>query len=130
MIHEALATEWEWYRTSVLLKDGTWLHDVLGNRIELRGRENEFWSETYTYMNVTTNLKVQLCDATVQVWEREWRWKEISKIDRDIEVQFSKELGSDAGSWKGGCIGCSYEMQEGETPLQTLRRMEKYKNFA
>jgi hypothetical protein len=129
MINEFIATEWEWVRTSVLLKDGTWLHDTIGNRVELRDNEDLFWIECHPYMNITNSMKVQMCDATVQIWEREWQWNGISKVDKDIDVQFSKELGSGAGSWKGGVIGCNYEMIEGETPLETLRRMERERQF-
>lgn len=129
MIDEALASEWKWHRTSVLLKDGTWLHDLEGNRIEIREQGQEFWSETHPYRNVTQNGREQLCNATIQVWEREWRWNGVSKIDKDIDVSFDKELGREAGSWKGGVVGCSYEIKEGETPLQTLRRMEKERQF-
>ncbi len=34
-----------------------------------------------------------------------------------------------AGSWKGGVLGCGYEMKPGETPKQTLRRMERERVF-
>jgi hypothetical protein len=46
-----------------------------------------------------------------------------------IEVEFSAEVGSRAGSWKGGCIGCSHEMKPGETPRHTLQRMQRERRF-
>lgn len=123
------SSEWEWERTSVLLKDGTWLHDTRLNPNELRKFESDFHEERYPYSNIIKNGKSQSCLAKVQVWEREWRWNGISKISKDIEVSFSEELGSDAGSWKGGVVGCHYEISEGETPLQTLRRMQTERQF-
>jgi hypothetical protein len=46
-----------------------------------------------------------------------------------INVEFSEEVGERSGSWKGGCIGCSYPMRDGETRLATLRRMERERKF-
>lgn len=39
------------------------------------------------------------------------------------------EVGERTGSWKGGTLGCGYDMLPGETPLQTLRRMEIERKF-
>ena len=38
-------------------------------------------------------------------------------------------VGERVNSWKGGTVGCSYSMLKGETPEQTLRRMEKEREF-
>lgn len=46
-----------------------------------------------------------------------------------IDIEFSAEVGERAGSWKGGCIGCSYTALPHETPEQTLRRMERERKF-
>lgn len=46
-----------------------------------------------------------------------------------IEISFSGEVGSRAGSWKGGTIGCSYQMKPGETPRHTLMRMQRERRF-
>jgi len=46
-----------------------------------------------------------------------------------IDVEFSGEVGERSGSWKGGCIGCSYDLRPDETMLCTLRRMEKEQSF-
>lgn len=48
---------------------------------------------------------------------------------RAIDVQFSDEVGERTGSWKGGTIGCGYNMLPGESPLDTLRRMEAERKF-
>ncbi len=74
-------------------------------------------------------------NATVSVQEREWRplwfkWTKLfSKKKTTIEVEFDKEVGGRKGSWKGGCVACSYEMKAGETPLQCLKRMESERVF-
>ncbi|MDE4189661.1 hypothetical protein [Phaeobacter gallaeciensis] len=133
----------EFYRKSVLMKDGTWLDDLVPARrdgiktwqqfrdeVEANGHK-----ETHSYAYVLRNGKVQKRDATLTVEEWEWRrrwlmWTPLfAKIRKEIDVQFSGEVGERSGSWKGGCVGCSYEMKPGETPLDTLRRMEKERTF-
>jgi len=42
---------------------------------------------------------------------------------------FDREIGERSGSWKGGCIGCGWDMKPGETAEQTLRRMESERTF-
>jgi hypothetical protein len=40
-----------------------------------------------------------------------------------------KEAGKRKGSWKGGTLGCGYELKKNETPLECLRRMESEREF-
>ena len=73
--------------------------------------------------------------CTYWVEEREWRpkwltWTSIfKKVKKYIEIEFSDEVGKKKGSWKGGCIGCSYDLLENETPEQCIKRMEKERKF-
>lgn len=53
----------------------------------------------------------------------------LSRPRDDIYINFSGEVGARAGSWKGGTVGCSYEMKPGETPRQTLMRMQRERRF-
>lgn len=47
-----------------------------------------------------------------------------------LQKQYTGEVGEKAGNdWKGGTLGCGYRMSQNETPLQTLRRMEKERIF-
>lgn len=77
----------------------------------------------------------QLVQATIYVEEREWRqwWLQwcplFADISRDINISFSAEVGERAGSFKGGCTGCSYVMRPGESAVSTLRRMEYERKF-
>ena len=50
-------------------------------------------------------------------------------IKHSIDVSFDKEVGSERGSWKGGTVGCGYEMKPGETISETLRRMRRERSF-
>ena len=87
--------------------------------------------ETHPFRYVLVRGVVQERRATIQVerrtWTRPWLpWKQVSTY---IDVSFNDEVGERSGSWKGGTIGCSYDMKPGETPLDTLRRMERERKF-
>ena len=124
----------EWVRTSVYLKDSTWAHETSKDKKNFweDGWKNQiqFWGCEYN--DAFDNEKV---NATISLYEREWRpkwltWTGLFKtISRKIEVEFDKEVGKEKGSYKGGAIGCSYEILKGETPIECLKRMEKERKF-
>lgn len=146
---------WPWsfdhYRTSYVRKDGTWNHEFaheqrginkLGRDVALESwkirhqREQDTkWKEEHFYRYVLKSGEVQERIATICVEEREWRrrWLPFTRlfgmVQRTIGVDFSGEVGERSGSWKGGTVGCSYEMKAGETPLECLRRMERERKF-
>lgn len=146
------------HRTSYLLADGTWRHETAAkqravNRAgedawrayhdECWAARDQRWSEEHPYRHVLSRPSergepagaVQEVVATITVSEREWRqrwlrWTRLGRmVRRGIDVEFSDEVGSRAGSWKGGTVGCSYEMLPGEAPVDTLRRMERERSF-
>lgn len=101
---------------------------------EAREAAQKSVSETYDYTYTLKSGEVQHRKATVYVDRMTWRarwWPliPIQKVQVCISVSFDKEVGEVAGSWKGGCVGCGYEMNLGETPLECLRRMEKERKF-
>jgi len=65
--------------------------------------------------------------------ERRPKWltwiKLFSKVSRSIEIDFSSEVGEESGSWKGGCIGCSWQLKPNQTPLEALKEMESTRKF-
>lgn len=88
--------------------------------------------ELHNYTYTLDSGEVQQVSATIKVEEREWRllglpWPR--RISRYIDVEFDDEVGEGRGSWKGGTIGCDYEMRDGETATDTLRRMELERRF-
>ena len=105
---------------------GSWEHDKTPD-----GREE--FSFPYTYMLKSGERQDRI--ATVYVDRRSWRprwftWTSLFEETRQsINVDFSDEVGEKAGSWKGGCTGCGYTMLAGESPEQTLRRMERDRVF-
>lgn len=132
--------EMDWIRTSTWLKDNTWFHETKGNLTKWQGDgygthdwlNKEKWQETYPYIDSYDNTTV---NATISVEEREWRprgarWTSLfAKIRKEISVEFDNEVGKGKGSYKGGTLGCGYEMRPNETPLECLKRMEKERRF-
>jgi hypothetical protein len=122
-----------WVRTSMLKKNGEWEHEVKGNRKDFYEEKwnDILFSETHPYKYKLKSGKVQNTLATIKVKEMEWRrvgwkWSKMGRLVRKtIEVDFKNELGEGSGSWKGGVVGCGYEMLKNETPLDTLKRMER-----
>ena len=93
------------------------------------------WEQTYPYIYILESGEVQERLATVKVKEMEWRRRWLpftslfNQVIRSIDVNFNKEVGERTGSWKGGTVGCGYELKKGETPYDCLKRMEKERKF-
>lgn len=132
----------EWYRTSYAIElvenDPRWVHEFKGQKQDFWDKEkwgDLLWTKTYPYTYKLKSGKVQNVEATVRVEEREWRrrwlmWTSMfNKVRRSIDIDFSDEVGERAGSWKGGVLGCGYELKPNETPLECLRRMERERKF-
>lgn len=120
----------DWFRTSILLKDGTWAHERPKNPQHFYEDKWEQLKQSWQY-DYTDPYDGEVIPTTIYVEEREWRpkwlkWTSLfSIIDRTIDIHFSKECGKDKGSWKGGVIGCNYKLLPNEEPLDCLKRMEK-----
>ena len=96
-------------------------------------REHKVLSEpeAHPYTYKLKSGVVQERTATIKVETRKWTrfWFPFKRVSKSIDIMFNDEVGERSGSWKGGCMGCGYEMLPNETPLQTLRRMELERNF-
>lgn len=114
---------WADVRSSHTDADGNW------------ARRPNAKAETHPYLYTLRSGKVQGRNATIirQRWVKGRhilsRLGLFKRTSYAIDVQFDGEVGERAGSWKGGTIGCGYDMLPGETPLQTLRRMERERKF-
>jgi len=79
-----------------------------------------------------TDFDGELINVTTKIEEREWRfgtgwfkWLSLfrkPKIIRSLDLRFSAETGKRKGSWKGGTVGHSIEMQPGELHEAAFRR--------
>lgn len=132
--HIYMPWDFKWYRTSILLKDGSWEHEFRGDKKEFY---NDEWKEKqycieYDYADKYDNTIVP---TKVYVDEREWRRRIFMRIPlfnlvrTSIDVHFFKEVGKQKGSWKGGTIGCGYNLKKGETALECIRRMERERDL-
>lgn len=124
----------EWVMTSILLKDNFWENETRGERKSFYKDEWKEKQASWTY-DYTDNYDGEIIPTTIYVEEREWRPKGLTwtslfaKKRRTIDVHFSKECGKRKGSWKGGTLGCDYELLPNEKPLDCLKRMEKERKF-
>lgn len=140
-----------WVRTSLLMADGTWLHETTMRRCEFpnyplshsekkpwgtwhKVKDELSWRETYPYRYVLRSGEVQERTAEVRVEEREWRmrwfqWLPIGQVQRSIDVKFNAEVGERTGSWKGGCTGCGYTLRHDQMPREALNEMERERTF-
>lgn len=133
---------WQWtqVRHEILMADRSWrpvknIHfddpDNSGRPWEWEGKFIE--KHPYTYLRKNGEVQNRTATIGVEVREIRWRWFKWLPFPRiirkAIDVAFDDEVGEHTGSWKGGTIGCGYTMKPGETPLQTLRRMETERKF-
>lgn len=123
-----------WVRTSVMLKDGTWDHETKGNKKDFYEYKKE-GKQFFIDYDFTDKYDNQVIPTKVYLEEREWRqrWLKwtglLSNVRRVIVIEFSKEVGSRKGSWKGGTVGCSYPIMKNESVLECIQRMEKERTF-
>lgn len=123
-----------WVRTSILLKNGTWEHERKGDKKSFFEKEWKDRQASWTY-DYTDSYDGEVIPTTIYVDEREWRPKwlmwtsRFARVSRTIDVHFSKECGRRKGDWKGGTLGCGYELLPNESPLDCLKRMERERKF-
>lgn len=123
--------DWPWLLHTLAyehqLADGSW-RDVFDH-------STKPYSEEYPYTYTLRNGTVQNRTATVSkrrhiLCRRAFKmigWPKWTK--ESIDVSFNGEVGERSGSWKGGTIGCGYELHHGETMVECLRRMERERDF-
>jgi hypothetical protein len=104
------------------------------NKKDFYNNEWKIKQKSWNY-NYRDSYDGEVIPTIIYVDEREWKPKWLkwislfNKTRRTIDIHFSKEIGKRKGSWKGGTIGCSYELLSNETPLDCLKRMEKVRKF-
>lgn len=127
---------YRFYNRSILLKDNMWIQKLDKNIDIYDDKWNKLkYKEIHQYTYKLKNGKIQKTIATIGVYEMEWRMKFLywtklfNKKHKYIDINFDKEIGERTGTWKGGVVGTSFKMLDNETPLQTLKRMERNKKF-
>ena len=110
-------------RESLNNLDGLCSYDF---RIQLAYSETHPY--TYTLKNGTVQHRTAKCTIEKRKWHRKW-FPFLTKESQVIDIEFNDEVGERTGSWKGGTIGCGYEMLPNDTIETCLRRMEKEREF-
>jgi hypothetical protein len=93
------------------------------------------WKASETCPSVTFAFKDydgEDLTAKTKIEEREWlkgegwfkwlSWFSKPRVSRSLDIQFSGETGNRKGSWKGGTIGHSIDMEPGELHEAAFRR--------
>ena len=107
-------------------KDGEWVDG--SNSWDNKNIDRKEFSYQYQLSSGEIQNRTAKCFIEKRRWHR--KWLPFLKMEvKQISVEFNDEVGEETGSWKGGCIGCSYEMKKGETMEQCLRRMEAERKF-
>lgn len=128
-------TQWRFVRES--------LYDTQGRHyftnFERRDNHRLSWEVRNVIHNSCPKMQFEIEDtdgtivqATTKIEEREWQfgegwfkwlsWFRKSKIIRQLDIEFDQEVGPEKGSWKGGLIGTSIVMNEGELPEEAFKR--------
>lgn len=117
----------DWYRTSLLLKNEEWEYEFKGDQ---KNFYDDIWKDKRYQIRADYNDKLnnQIVGSTIYIEEREWRRKGLmftkifNKIRKTINVEYDSEVGKGKGSWKGGTISQSFEILEGESISDCLKR--------
>lgn len=126
-------------RTEIMLRDGSFVpyERFRKGSLDENPEPLERYRKTLPYRYCLRSGEHQEVQAVVTVERRTWHWRGLPfrwlrwprKSRTSIDVAFSGEVGEQAGSWKGGTVGCGYGLKPGETPEECLRRMEQELKF-
>ncbi len=119
--------------------DGTWYDKPTGAFSEATGPlwaadDPLAWRKEYPISYTTVHDEVQNETMTVTVerakYRPRWlRWFPICKYEYGIHFEFSAEMGSERGSWKGGVTASSASMFDGETVDQCVARTIRERRY-
>ena len=89
----------------------------------------------YTYQwkykpEVVQHVTVELAEET-RMWQLTFARLPLPffRTKRSLWAEFSEEMGSERGSWKGGTVGAGFDLNPKETWANGLKRMQKERNF-
>lgn len=127
--------DWKHLTHDVRRADGSWVPFVGSWEERQEGRDGKDpdgrQTQTFPYRYVTKRGQIQDVDATIFMERRRWKLRglPIYRVRHSIDVAFSDEVGDERGSWKGGTVGCGYDLRPDETPRECLKRMERERRF-
>lgn len=138
-------SSWSWYLPFFSYEfDGHWIQNKNHEWVMMGRRHHDgpepwkfresgaAYTEVHPYRYTLRSGQVQERTATCTIEKRKWHRKWfpfLTRTSQVIDIEFSDEVGERSGSWKGGTIGCSYEMRPDDTIESCLRRMESERKF-
>ena len=117
--------------------DGHWIEDKEGQFVKMENDTYEFrknnamtftYPFTYTLKSGIIQERTATCTIEKRKWHRKW-FPFLTKTSKVIEIEFDDEVGERSGSWKGGVIGTSHELRDGETVWECLNRLKLERNL-
>lgn len=112
--------------------DGMWVKQVNSwDKGEPDNRELRVFDYCYTLRSGEVQFRKATCYVERREWRQKWlKWCPLfAKVRTSLDIAFDGEVGEGTGSWKGGCIGCGWDMKRGDTMESSLRRMEIERRF-
>lgn len=111
---------------------------VLEQELADSGEKHPWYQHHPDFKKKVVSKILNDCDGPVEVeisyivevrqWHRKWLpWVKMTYTD--LSMDFDKELGPRKGSWKGGSVGSSIPLRQGETPEDALDRFALEKEF-
>lgn len=125
---------WDWHTLAYeeMMPDGSWQNLRYSSDSDAKNRP---YYEKHPYTYTLRSGEVQERVATISKRRHVITWRALRAVGwprwvkESINIEFDGEVGERSGSWKGGCIGCSYDIRRDETMLSALRRMEAERTF-
>lgn len=123
--------DWPWMLHTLAyekqMPDGSWV-DVFYWDAKPYSEQHPY---TYTLRSGTVQNRIATVSKRrhVLTYQGTRRIKWPRWIRESIDIEFDDEVGERSGSWKGGTIGCGYDLRSGESLLDCLRRMERERTF-
>lgn len=102
--------------------------EMIPYEYELQDTAKHTYPYTYTLKSGEVQERLATCYEEVRQWHRKWL-PFLKMRRRTINIEFDGEVGERSGSWKGGTIGCSYDILDNETIEDCLSRMSKEREF-
>jgi len=120
----------KWFRTSCLLKDGSFFHKNYEN-VKHRVDKDTLYQEVFDFRYEMEDGKVQERKATVGVLVLEYKthWFGFTKKKKYLTIKFNDRVGEDYSSHKYGVKETRIRMLKNETTRECLKRLEKIKDL-
>lgn len=123
--------DWRFARHTLYNSDGSIAWEDIGQRTswdQMHAAEDRIEKQVFRFRD----FDGEEIEARTHVEEREWHfgtksfrwlsWFRRPRIRRSMDIKFSKEVGREKGSWKGGTVGHSIDIEPNESQFSAFGR--------